>query len=103
MNIKSFNSLYKYMMDNNSLYNGLYPDGFTFKYMNVDIDSRTGSIWRVSFRECHNYNRDKWDDIEGKLWFRELNNKPLAKQLEEFIFDCQTYNHDFSIVELPEL
>ena len=92
MNIESFNKLYSYMMENHSLYGGLYHDGFTFKYMNVDIDSRDSSIWRVSFRECHNYNRVKWDNNKAELAFRELNDKSLAKQLEEFIIDCDEYN-----------
>ena len=38
MNIESFNNLYKCMMDNYSLYGGIYTDVFTFKCMNVDID-----------------------------------------------------------------
>ena len=94
MNIKEFNDLYQYMMDNHSWKSCLTHRRFRFKYMNFDVDSRNGSIWRVAFRECHNYDRNKWDDNKGELWFRESNNKSLINKLEEFTADCEDYNNE---------
>jgi hypothetical protein len=94
MNVHAWTSLYDELIAHHSWSHCLGQNTFIAKYIDFKADTRTGSIWSVTFRECRGYNKERWGnkDNDRTISFRELPSKTLVAQIKEFLDDCEDYN-----------